>query len=193
VGDSARGESQRFSSGRAAVAHAEDRSRHEVEGLSESNVVGFAGDEEPVGESHGQCHKRAPAVSIEVQAIEIAQVLEERLPRALRADVERSYRATFAPGSESVGFDETAVAAITQPTLLVHCDDDRIVPLESSESFAKLLPTPASKVRRHRPLADDRAHTQVHRSHPRLPRRPAAIFSGPTSPCSSSDHEPRLV
>lgn len=63
-----------------------------------------------------------------------------RLPRATRPEVERSHRATFAPGGEGLGFTPERIATIAQPTLVVHGDDDRIVPMASGEYFAQHLP-----------------------------------------------------
>ena len=67
-------------------------------------------------------------------------IAEARLPRAIRPEVERSHRATFAPGGDGLGFTPERIATITQPTLVVHGDDDRIVPMASGEYFAEHLP-----------------------------------------------------
>ena len=70
----------------------------------------------------------------------LGEIATARLPRATRADVERSHRATFSPLSPPVHFDEAALATITQPTLVVHGDDDKIVPLAAGRYFAQNLP-----------------------------------------------------
>jgi 2-hydroxymuconate-semialdehyde hydrolase len=67
-------------------------------------------------------------------------IAAQRLPRATRPEVERSHRATFGPGGDGLGFTPERIATITQPTLVVHGDDDRIVPMASGEWFAEHLP-----------------------------------------------------
>lgn len=71
---------------------------------------------------------------------DLDQIAAARMPRALRPEVERSHRATFGPGGEPLGFTPEVVATITQPALVVHGDDDRIVPLAAGEYFAEHLP-----------------------------------------------------
>ncbi len=71
---------------------------------------------------------------------DLDQIAASRLPRALRPEVERSHRATFAPTGGPLGIDETTVASVTQPVLVLHGDDDRIMPLAAGEWFADLLP-----------------------------------------------------
>lgn len=72
----------------------------------------------------------------------LKEIAKSRLPRALRPEVERSHRASFSPGSGEPAFDTSpeALAKITQPTLIVHGDDDKIVPFASSEYFAEHIP-----------------------------------------------------
>lgn len=70
----------------------------------------------------------------------LQEIAAARLPRATRPEVERSHRATFGPGSTPLSFDEESLAKIVQPTLVVHGDDDKIVPLEAGQYFAKHLP-----------------------------------------------------
>ena len=70
---------------------------------------------------------------------DLDKIAEQRLPRAVRPEVERSHRATFGPG-DGVGFTPERIATIAQPALVVHGDDDRIVPMASGEWFAEHLP-----------------------------------------------------
>jgi 2-hydroxymuconate-semialdehyde hydrolase len=67
------------------------------------------------------------------------QIAAARLPRATRPEVERSHRATFAPGSAPLQFDAESLAAITHPVLVVHGDDDKIVPVAAGYYFAQHL------------------------------------------------------
>ena len=70
---------------------------------------------------------------------ELDQIAAARMARASRPDVERSHRATFAPG-DPLGFPPEVLATITQPVLVVHGADDRIVPVAAGEYFAEHLP-----------------------------------------------------
>ncbi|MBI4934148.1 MAG: alpha/beta fold hydrolase [Actinobacteria bacterium] len=70
---------------------------------------------------------------------DLQSIAEARMPRAMLPEVERSHRATFGPG-DGVGFTAERIATITQPALVVHGDDDRIVPIASGEWFAEHLP-----------------------------------------------------
>ncbi len=69
----------------------------------------------------------------------LEQIAAARMPRASRPEVERSHRATFAPG-EPLGFPPETLATIAQPVLVVHGADDRIMPLAAGEYFAEHLP-----------------------------------------------------
>ncbi len=71
----------------------------------------------------------------------LQQIAETRLKRAMRPEVERSHRATFnfAAGGP-IGLTTEDLEQITQPTLLVHGDDDKIVPIESSQFMADHIP-----------------------------------------------------
>jgi 2-hydroxymuconate-semialdehyde hydrolase len=71
---------------------------------------------------------------------DLDKIAEARLPRAVRPEVERSHRATFGAGGEGLGFTAERITTISQPTLVVHGDDDRIVPIASGEWFAEYLP-----------------------------------------------------
>jgi len=62
-----------------------------------------------------------------------------RLPLALRPEVERSHRATFAKG-EPLTFPPEVLAGITKPTLVVHGEDDKLIPIAAGEYFAEHLP-----------------------------------------------------
>ena len=70
----------------------------------------------------------------------LQEIAAARLPRATRPDVERSHRATFAPGSAPVSFAAADLAAITHPVLVVHGADDKIVPVAAAHYFAEHLP-----------------------------------------------------
>lgn len=71
---------------------------------------------------------------------QLAEIARERIPRATRAEVERSHRATFAPGGDPLPLTETNLAAITHPVLLIHGDTDRIIAPEASQWYADALP-----------------------------------------------------
>lgn len=71
---------------------------------------------------------------------DLDRIAADRLPLALRPEVERSHRATFSPGEETLGIDETTVVAIEQPVLVMHGDDDQIMSLAAGEWFAEHLP-----------------------------------------------------
>lgn len=68
------------------------------------------------------------------------EIAAARLPRATRPEVERSHRATFGPGTTPLDLTEERLATITQPVLVVHGDDDRIVPPAAGQWFADHLP-----------------------------------------------------
>jgi 2-hydroxymuconate-semialdehyde hydrolase len=70
---------------------------------------------------------------------DLRSIAAQRLPNALRPEVERSHRATFAPG-DPLDFSPERIATITQPTLLVHGESDRLIPIASSEYYAAHLP-----------------------------------------------------
>jgi 2-hydroxymuconate-semialdehyde hydrolase len=72
----------------------------------------------------------------------LGEIAANRLPRATRPEVERSHRATFSGGGGPTAVDtsQDALAAITQPTLIVHGDDDKIVPAAAGQWFAEHLP-----------------------------------------------------
>lgn len=69
------------------------------------------------------------------------EIAAARLPRANRPEVERSHRATFdfAAGLPRT-FSPADLAGVTQPTLIVHGDDDRIMPVAAAHHFAEHLP-----------------------------------------------------
>jgi 2-hydroxymuconate-semialdehyde hydrolase len=70
---------------------------------------------------------------------DLRAIAAERIPRAIRPEVERSHRATFSPG-EPLPIDEESMATIAQPVLVVHGDDDRLIPLECGRWYASVLP-----------------------------------------------------
>ena len=69
----------------------------------------------------------------------LQEIAGERLPLALRPEVERSHRATFAKG-EPLTFPPEVLAGITKPTLVVHGEDDKLIPIAAGEYFAEHLP-----------------------------------------------------
>lgn len=71
---------------------------------------------------------------------QLSEIAAARLPRATRPEVERSHRATFAAGSTPLNFSEETLGAMTQPTLIVHGNDDQIVPVAAGEWFAAHIP-----------------------------------------------------
>lgn len=70
----------------------------------------------------------------------LQDIAADRLPLAVRADVRRSHEATFAPSTRKF-FTEGYLAEVTQPVLVMHGKDDRIVPHSASEFIAAHLPT----------------------------------------------------
>lgn len=64
---------------------------------------------------------------------------EERMVRVRRVEVERSHRATFGPGA-ALPIDETSMASVTAPVLILHGDDDRLVPLDGARWYEQALP-----------------------------------------------------
>ena len=76
----------------------------------------------------------------------LQEIAAARLPRATRPDVERSHRATFAPGSASLSFGAEDLAMIRHPVLVVHGADDKIVPVAAAYYFAEHLPNASLNV-----------------------------------------------
>ncbi len=66
-------------------------------------------------------------------------IAAERMPRAIREDVERSHRATFNM-TEPLPISPETLATISQPALIVHGDKDKIIPLAHGQWYAKHLP-----------------------------------------------------
>jgi 2-hydroxymuconate-semialdehyde hydrolase len=71
---------------------------------------------------------------------DLDKIAADRLPLALRPEVERSHRATFGPGEGTLGIDEHSVAALRQPVLVMHGEDDQIMSPAAGEWFAEHLP-----------------------------------------------------
>ncbi|MFE2046265.1 alpha/beta fold hydrolase [Streptomyces sp. NPDC059477] len=71
----------------------------------------------------------------------LGAIAEERLAAAVRPEVARSHRQTFAraPGG-GIGLPETALNRISHDVLLVHGREDVIVPPEGSEWYARRIP-----------------------------------------------------
>lgn len=74
---------------------------------------------------------RAFVSDVDAFGADIDAIADERLRVALRPEVRRSHLGTFAPGA-MLTFAREELAAITQPTLVIHGREDRIVPLECS-------------------------------------------------------------
>jgi 2-hydroxymuconate-semialdehyde hydrolase len=70
---------------------------------------------------------------------DLDKIAAARMPRALRADVERSHRATFGPG-DPLSFPPELLAKIDIPVLVVHGANDRIMLVAAGEYFAEHLP-----------------------------------------------------
>lgn len=70
---------------------------------------------------------------------DLRKIAAQRLPNAVRPEVERSHRATFTQG-DPLDLSPERIASITQPTLLVHGESDRLIPIASSEYYAEHLP-----------------------------------------------------
>jgi 2-hydroxymuconate-semialdehyde hydrolase len=70
---------------------------------------------------------------------DLHNIAASRMPLASRPEVERSHRATFSPG-EPLAFTPDILATITQPTLVVHGEGDRLIPIAAGEYFAQHLP-----------------------------------------------------
>jgi 2-hydroxymuconate-semialdehyde hydrolase len=70
---------------------------------------------------------------------DLQKIAASRMPLASRPEVERSHRATFAPG-EPIGFSPEVLATIAQPVLVVHGEGDRLIPIAAGEYFAANLP-----------------------------------------------------
>ena len=66
-------------------------------------------------------------------------IAAERLPLAMRPEVERSHRATFAKG-EPLTFPPELLATVMNETLVVHGENDRLIPIAAGEYFAEHLP-----------------------------------------------------
>lgn len=71
---------------------------------------------------------------------ELHAIADERMARAIRPEVERSHRATFAFAGDPLPISEETMATIGQPVLVVHGRDDRLMPLECGEWYAKAIP-----------------------------------------------------
>lgn len=71
---------------------------------------------------------------------DLEAIAASRMPLASRPEVARSHRATFAPGSEPLSFPPEVLATIEQPTLVVHGEGDRLIPIAAGEYFAEHLP-----------------------------------------------------
>jgi len=70
---------------------------------------------------------------------QLAEVAEARLPRAVRADVQRSHAATFDLSTPWVISDEE-LAAIAQDVLIIHGREDKMVVFEAGLWFFERIP-----------------------------------------------------
>src|SRR5271166_4951366 len=71
---------------------------------------------------------------------QLDRIAAERIPRATRPEVERSHRATFARAGDPLPINDTTLATITQPVLLIHGASDQIIPVQASTWYAQRLP-----------------------------------------------------
>ena len=71
---------------------------------------------------------------------ELNNIAAQRMPRALRPEVERSHRATFAQTGGPLPITAESMATINHPVLLVHGDTDRIIDPDASRWYAGVLP-----------------------------------------------------
>lgn len=71
---------------------------------------------------------------------ELHGIAAERMARASRPEVERSHRATFAFAGDPLPISKDTMATITQPVLVVHGRDDRLMPLECGHWYADAIP-----------------------------------------------------
>ncbi|GAA5210864.1 alpha/beta fold hydrolase [Streptomyces thinghirensis] len=73
---------------------------------------------------------------------ELKKIAENRLPRAVRPDVQRSHLATFSDldMSKPYSFPAEEAAKITQDVLVVHGREDRFVPFEAGNWFFQNIP-----------------------------------------------------
>ncbi len=58
---------------------------------------------------------------------------------ATRPEVERSHRATFS-GGDPLPINAETMATVVQPTLIVHGDADRLMPLACGQWYADVMP-----------------------------------------------------
>jgi 2-hydroxymuconate-semialdehyde hydrolase len=70
---------------------------------------------------------------------DLHRIAKDRLAQAIRPEVARSHRATFAVG-EPFRFSEDDLAKVANQTLVVHGSEDRIIPIDAAHYFAKHLP-----------------------------------------------------
>ncbi|MEU0991720.1 alpha/beta hydrolase [Streptomyces sp. NPDC005953] len=70
----------------------------------------------------------------------LGAIADERLAMAVRPQVERSHRQTFAMAPGGIGLPEIALRRIPNDVLLVHGREDVIVPPEGSEWYARRIP-----------------------------------------------------
>lgn len=70
---------------------------------------------------------------------QLEAIAAERMPMALRPEVERSHRATFS-GGDPLPINETSMSTVSNRVLVIHGDSDRLMPLACGEWYANSLP-----------------------------------------------------
>jgi 2-hydroxymuconate-semialdehyde hydrolase len=71
----------------------------------------------------------------------LQRVAEARLPLSVREDVKRSHLSTFtSEGARRPGITEEQLAAITNPTLLLHGREDQMIPVSASIWLSERIP-----------------------------------------------------
>ena len=83
---------------------------------------------------------RAFVHDLDAFGADIDAIAEQRLQVALRPEVRRSHLGTFDPAGEMLSFPPAELAAVTQPTLVIHGREDRIVPIEASYYLHRHIP-----------------------------------------------------
>jgi 2-hydroxymuconate-semialdehyde hydrolase len=77
----------------------------------------------------------------EAYADRLQRVAEARIPLALRDDVKRSHLTTFTTeGARRPSITEAEIAAIANPTLILHGREDQMIPLSAGMWLAERIP-----------------------------------------------------
>ena len=69
-------------------------------------------------------------------------LIDYRLEMATRPDTRRAYGATmqWIKGNGGLHYEESYIARVTHPTLVVHGKDDKVVPITAAFDFLRLIP-----------------------------------------------------